>query len=484
MSDANSGGGGAPEPELEPQPAAQKEEPRPKLTDQVKRKLFNDDDNILHIAGALVFVSAALIGLLFFFVTGFVENSAADWMRLRSMEVFALIAAVGIVVAIIAKTDNAFVIIFGILLIGALIVPTKDMVSLALLASGQDATYEDGEREYSDGAEFKGRITDLSNKIISRLQEASREPNNTSAERVLDELTPSERGQAVLAVERAISDERKLSHLERARLGGYLPLLLSFEEEDGFQEYYFRHSRENDFVEDLVNLRRQELVSFSYSDFAGAQVTYLGKEIICNYRTSIEKKSECGFADVQQANERDNRQLASSVNPTAEVLSNYCAANVARFSSMNLGDDFQEIVAVPNGWILTRNFDSEFAEGPYGLEVFLNAEEDLVDPVLALYQLEHATNGGGLVCRELFFDDDGGGDLDAYIGYEIFPEGWPGEYVIVAADLDALPGPGASIDPSTMELVLSRFSFGTSFESGLVVEEPQIFSPEESMLEE
>ncbi|NVO29291.1 hypothetical protein HJ526_17865 [Donghicola sp. C2-DW-16] len=325
--------------------------------------------DFLMAAGILIFLVAGLLSLVFFTITGITDTPLPDWARIKSMEVFSMVASVGVVVAIVAKADHAFVKVFGILLIGALIVPTKDMVALAQLASGQKARMEMEEHRYNDGAEFEARISDLSNKIVTKLQESSSKPGDDNAARILNNIDPVVRAQAVLAVADAISTDRKVTHLERARLGGYLPLLMSFGTPDGFREYYFRHNSDPDFLEDLMTLRRHELVSFSYSDFSSADVTYLGKQLICEYtknqypnrdkyKFGYEERDVCPFPEVVQAELKDTRLLAGKDASPAQNLEKFCEHAFDQFSdTLPLKPDSvgaKMRLPAPNGWKISR----------------------------------------------------------------------------------------------------------------------------------
>ncbi len=369
--DRNPGNGGKPLPESgEGGPGGQPDPPkRPLLSEE---RLLQEGAWLLQRAGIAVFFLASLFGLLFLLAANIFDLNIDDWVRLRSLELFAMVAAVGIVVAIISRSDNAFVSVLGFLLIGALIVPTKDMVSLALLASGQDAPEDENDRRFEDGSEFKGRDAALANQVIAALQNTRREhadgsdqarlasaentsSDNTSSDTtVLSPMSPNERKRAERAVARAVAEHRRVGHLDRARLNGQIDLLLSFRprgvnaddyvrecnllggqfdpeastkekpadatielirnalkgrgfgvvaDEDntesnemrrfaniseGFQEYYFRHGREENFLPDLVSLRRQELIQFTYEDFSEAELTRLGKEVVCDYFEKVE----------------------------------------------------------------------------------------------------------------------------------------------------------------------------------------------------
>ncbi len=421
-----------------------------------ERLLWRGGD-YLQASGVLVFVFSAFSCLLFLLTSstfGFME----DWARLRTVQIFAMVAAVGVVVAIMSGSKNAFVLAFGILLIGALIVPTKDMVALALLASGRDFKSDKEERRFDDGAEFKGRATDLANKIISELQNAPRVPRDLNAAPVLGPLSSPERGQAILAVEKAINDDRRIGNLDRARLAGSIPLLMSFADNDrdgspDFQEYYFRFGTEPDFVDDLLNLRRQEMVQFSYSEFSNASITYYGKEVICEYFKQVENsQNSCPFADVQGDANEVSARLTAPNSPEVRSL-DFCRNSSVTFFERNTGGDLDRTAAVPFAVALPIPRISETEEISIVLELssdqtaadsvrnnqFIGKSDS--DPYLTILRRTLSQNNGAFSCEVIASDDDTAGDFNSRIRWPI-PVGSidPSiEYIAIAQDILGRP---------------------------------------------
>lgn len=392
----------------------------------------SDAAHLLQISGMLVFVLAAVLGLFFLFSSPLFL--IPDWVRMRTVELFAMLAALGVIVAVVSQTKNGFVIVFGVLLIGALIVPTIDMVSFARLAMGRDAELEQSVGSANDGAEIRGRDTDLANNILAKLEglEVIRENNavdvpGTRRQTLIPDVPKGARSNSVREIELALREERMKTNLERLRYRGALNLLLAMappDEENGskdeFQTYVYRFGKEDDFLDDIQTLRQQELVRFSYDDVSGAAVTELGKQVICLHRTN-----DAVSCAAQGINERD--QVARGIfNSRGEQISAAVAQCDESYQSIPAIDFTVDRAAISTPASRRFTLDRE-----QRVSVSLDRRVGSGDPFLYIFEQNDGT------CRSVAEDDDGGIDLNARIEEGLSA----GNYVVVALSLsgEAIP---------------------------------------------
>jgi len=395
---------------------------------------------IMQFAGVLVFVSASLCALIFLLISTAAFGQIDEWVKMRSVELFAMIAAIGIIVAIITKNTNPFVLTFGILLIGALIVPTKDMVSLALMASGTTPAEQAKSNDLSDGSEYRARTSDLASKIVSKLLVTpSYEGANVEDSPLIENTFSSkQRALAIFAVEQTLFRDRVATHLERSRFDGTLELLLSFgkyngletgfEGGRGYQEYYYRNSSNDEFLTDLRALRRQELVRFSYAELDQARITYLGKRVVCEYLNVMEKEEGCApYPEIAEEGASTSASLSEPnvIDPRGEAKI-LCEAHVAAGGLRNFGFESgtnTTMVTTPHAQQLKV---VSGGSGGASLSALLKAD-DGGDPYLTLWRID-----GSSACNFVASDDDSGGNLDAHLGLYISG----GHYVLVSNELE------------------------------------------------
>ena len=399
-----------------------------------------DAARLLQICGMLVFVLAGILGLVYLALASVEREFVGDanWARLRTVELFAMLGAVGVIVSVVAMTRNAFVITFGILLIGALIVPTKDMVSFARIAMGRDANNDRFVAQLNDGSELRGRDSDLADSILSKLEDTPPRNGPTLPGQVLDtsplmeSLSQADRKIAVRSIVLALREERMKTNLECVRCRGALNLLVALDlAHNGrapFAEYLYRFGAEPDFMEDIQTLRLQEMVSYSYGDISGAEITDLGWRVICLHRTGNALTcaqnaalEEQGLAILGLYTELDDGRATGR---TAHVVRavEMCTdrfealpAAVLDGEAQTLSTPSQLRFSIPAARDMSMRFDSQTTSG---------------DPFL--YLLRKDANGR---CVVLAQDDDGGEDSNAVIALNLAP----GDYVVIATTFSGAP---------------------------------------------
>ncbi len=422
------------EPEYDQSDVASVEEPRKRDTEASKSPVILDG-RLVERAGLIVFVLSGAVGVLFLFFSIIFADNVEPWIRFRSVELFAMLAAIGIIVSLISRTRDKFISALGVLIIGALIIPTKDMVYFTLLITGRSLSEEVGGAALKDGSEFKGRDSDLANKIITNLQETSRQEGErvtSPSTAIIGDLDNKARTQAVLSISRTVANDRITTHLERLRYSGALGLLLSFRpsrnsEIDGeggsFREFYYRYGEEEEFLEDLRTLRAQELVNYSYTDVAEAEVTFLGKQVICEYHRIFDS-AECPFLEVLEFQDRVQARIPQIPRESIGNLSSPRSQALAecRDGFRNLQGELTGDVDVALPYYAPLKVAS--TEGiRVTIELTDLVREVFVDPYLVLLRV-------GLVnsCEIVEYDDDGGGGLNSRITVSL----QKGDYVVAA----------------------------------------------------
>jgi magnesium-transporting ATPase (P-type) len=106
-----------------------------------KAFLYAEFMQLIGLFGFIIFSIITAV-FLFFVFTRTVDE--VNFSALRSAELLITLSAVSLIIALIGRSQNAFVLSFGIFLIGALIVPSSDLVKFALIASGSQSQISQG----------------------------------------------------------------------------------------------------------------------------------------------------------------------------------------------------------------------------------------------------------------------------------------------------------------------------------------------------
>ncbi len=220
--------------------------------------------------GLLAFILASVLGSSFLLLTGLGINFAMpDWVRLRTVELFAMYSAIGVLAAVLIRTRNLAMQAFLVFVLAALIIPTKDVVSFALLATGSDRSadqFADSEDAIEIGVEFQRESRDLANAITDSLYS-----NGYVGE--------APRSAVVSAVEFEINVGRTQGQLNRVNLEGTMDTLLAVGN-GTYADYLQRFGNGGDLQADLGKLGRQQLVRFT-PDFLNASLTPQGVQVLC-----------------------------------------------------------------------------------------------------------------------------------------------------------------------------------------------------------
>lgn len=259
----------------DPEPAKDDEAPAEDEANRNKGKLteFRQLCSMgLECVGLLVFAVTAIGTILF--IAGFNffagDPDISFYRHLRSVELMLTLAATGLVVAIIGRVEkpNPFVLTFGILLIGALIVPSNDIVRFALIATGSDKSYASFFQSGRSGSDLAGRSTDVANKILTELNQAG----------FTGTLAPERRKVAVDIIESEVKKEREITLLDQVRSRGAMETLQATTSD--LERWIYKYSAKEKFIDDLRYLRSENLISFPYDDVDSIAITQLGRTVL------------------------------------------------------------------------------------------------------------------------------------------------------------------------------------------------------------
>ncbi len=239
--------------------------------------------------GSFVFLCATLSAVFFLLVPasqfgiGIMDGSsvssqspfgpAEKYFQFETISILLRIAAVALVLAALSGERNALVLVIGLLLVGALIVPTKDMMRFYLAATNSDRKINDFFSDAGSAPELRGRDPQLAASIIDSLDQAG----------ALD-LARYSKPDLYWIVEEDIAQERITTLLERTRAHNALEILRHIQANRVIQIGY-RFAEEDQFASTLRFLRNASLISYYADDLDTLRVTDLGLRVLHQARS-------------------------------------------------------------------------------------------------------------------------------------------------------------------------------------------------------
>lgn len=224
-------------------------------------------------AGSFIFIVASVASILFLFIGGFsVESDGGfEYSHFHTIEMLLKVAAVALVLAALSGERNGLVVVIGLLLVGALIVPTKDMMRIYLAATNSERQLDDFYGDSGGGPELRGRDYQLASTIVDVLEQAGLV--------VEDSASDLSRADMYWLVEEEIVHERVTTLLERTRSRGALELLARIHAGQVAQASY-RYGSDDRHISTIQFLRNASLISYIYDDLDSIEVTALGVRIL------------------------------------------------------------------------------------------------------------------------------------------------------------------------------------------------------------
>ncbi len=227
--------------------------------------------------GSAVFLISSVGCVFFLILSGLSQNTGMSSVELanysyfsfETVEILLRVAAVALVLAALSGERNSLVVIIGLLLVGALIVPTKDMVRIYLAATNSTRQINEFYGDSGGGPELRGRDGQLASTIVDVLSQTGAIP----------ESDDFKRADLYWLVEEEISHERVTTLLERTRARGALDILAQIQDGKVAQTSY-RYGDDERHLTTLRFLRNASLITYVYDDLDTMQVTDLGLRVL------------------------------------------------------------------------------------------------------------------------------------------------------------------------------------------------------------
>lgn len=378
------------------------------MTDESKEppeaRVFNLGHGIWGNVGLTVFMVSAIgaVIVVLWLIILRAGNEAADfeldYRIFRGLEVVLSIAALGLIATLIGRSANVLVLIVGFLVISALVIPTRDLIRITLIATGSEKTLDHYYGSSGIAANISGRVEDTSRKLRDVVLEVLTF-NETS-------LPQSE----VIFMENEIrfvlQAERVATLSERVKARGVLELLDAVNAEQT-EAFLYRHADNDRLLQDLQFLRYEGLVSIAYDDISTTDITPLGQNVlqydtIANQQNDLLTDNSIGVPTNQTATCPDVDPAAIAGWPSVDM------------SGLPLEIQLQQTDSLPY-FVRFQVLPGEV--GNYQFDM-ISANPSVFDPILSVLKYDPGVSSFIDGCRELYFNDDildGSGDLNSQI---------------------------------------------------------------------
>lgn len=300
---------------------------------------------------------------------------------LRPIEVLLKLVGVSLVVALIARTSiNAFSTVFAFVLIGALIVPTPDLIRLVLIATNSERTYEDLYVEREAGETFVRGNSTLAAQIITEL----------SGTGILT-IDPWDRKNAEDFLSNFLAEQQRGELRALVERRGALPFLEAIIQ--GSQaEWGYRYEGSEEFRSHLELLRSEGLIHYAYDDVNNIQPTGRGFELV----------RDIGSAQAGLFEGEEELFGVDDYGPVLELPGDPSSVVDVSQRINGVGGTFS--IPAEGKW-----FRVNLGEGDFDLSARDPTEDHTVDPILFLARRQ------GDEYSVIYEDDDGGDEFDSLI---------------------------------------------------------------------
>ena len=350
-----------------------------------------DDLSSLERTGTVVFLLSSLALLLYVLVFGVLLLVAdpLDVVAFTSIEWLVKLAVIGLVVGFTTRAKHWSVLMFGLFLVGVLILPAKDVARYILIWAEKESEFQSLYDQVEPGLNLAGRERELANEIIHELESG----DNIKIDDVLS------RKQITEVIVEKIRRETLATLRDRLQSNGTLTALRVLGGDDGVKLGLLKYGDNDRFITEVRFLRSVGLVTFPYDDIDAVQLTKLGQDLM---NPPAQQDSADG-------------DLLGRIGQLSRGVYD-CPVGVDSTVSYNINElqDGRDVRLNEHSRTLLR---LRLVAGVY--EITVSGEN--VDPIFGLYLRE------GDQCSFLGSDDDGGEDLNSKREFELQQDG---EYVI------------------------------------------------------
>lgn len=344
---------------------------------------FKSDSFQFILVGIFVFIVLAIVFVLIFSVV----FDRQPWQFQGAVRTLLALAGASLITVFLSRSKTTLNSTIGIVLIGALIISTEDILRFSLLFSGSDRTFEEffiretprtsGQQSQSSGGK---EDVDISVLIVNRLAAEELIANDPRTElevsTIVSQFLKLERNDRIISQ----LEQRAADRLFRAIVDGH------------FQEWNFRFGSQQKFQSDLAFLRSIGLISYVYgTPQETMEVTELGRDLSVYINTPLSTAA--------------------------------AGASEPRRTPITLGATARLNIDADGSWFVFE------IERPDTYEI--NVTSEVIDPTLRLF----ADSDSDLLAE----DDDGGFDLNSRLVTYLSP----GQYFLNVRDYDLGQGPAA-----------------------------------------
>lgn len=393
MSDSSSH---TPVPPPTPSPPAQADP----LTQNSVARVFDLGSGIWANVGLIVFLSAAVGAIIIVIFLAFLgDGSATDYRVFRGLEIVLSVAALGLIATLMGRTANVFALVVGFLVISALVIPTRDLVRITLIASGSDKSLDHYYGSAGVASNLTGRVADTSRNVIDVIDDALHFSNVS--------LPREEMARLQNEIESVLQQDRIVTLLERIKARGILELLEAIES-DNTEAFLYRHSQNDRLQRDLQFLRYEGLISVAYDQVSTATVTQTGRDVL-QYSRGLDEQAERITTDTI---DRFLTPYPSCTDLTIGLVND--------LPVIDLGVDGFSVALVDEPFpVFYKLRILPGLIGSYSFDLRSNTQQ--FDPLLSVlsYDGDAARMGQFVDCTTLYRDDDSGDNLNSSITEEL-----------------------------------------------------------------
>ena len=218
--------------------------------------------------------SLQLVSIVVFFicslVTFLIWTFSSD-IAVEEYQIALFIIGATVLFLVITLNHSGFSTVLGILILGAFIVPTEDLIRFALIATGSDRPIEELYARGETGSKSSSLIDlqdtrDRLEAYLDGLGNSIGDESSWDPERTLDGVV------CFIALERVRTAAQRADTRNAAGLISELWL-------DGPEVLAGRYAGESNFPQDMAFLRSEGLVNYNYQEHGSAQLTFLGEAV-------------------------------------------------------------------------------------------------------------------------------------------------------------------------------------------------------------
>lgn len=190
----------------------------------------------------------------------------------HAVELLLTLAGTVIILALLTRNPSGVILVIGFLIIGALIVPTNDLIRFALIAAGSEQSYRELVGAPSR-ATFRESRLDRTKDIATQVYQALWSGNHVCI------LPGNSADRLIGQIQDILRREQEVQTFENVRQRGTMELLVALSEHSDPDELIYLHGQDERFLADLEFLRQEGLVTYVYDDLDTLKLLEAGRQL-------------------------------------------------------------------------------------------------------------------------------------------------------------------------------------------------------------